>query len=121
MGRAVGLARELGLPAVAVTFDPHPDEVVRPGSHPPLLTGLRRRIELLASLGVDAVCVLRFTLELSRMSPDEFVQTALVDRLHAAHVVVGENFRFGHKAAGDVETCARWGRSTTSPPRACHW
>ncbi|ADG87788.1 riboflavin biosynthesis protein [Thermobispora bispora] len=104
VGRAVGLARELGLPAVAVTFDPHPDEVVRPGSHPPLLTGLRRRIELLASLGVDAVCVLRFTLELSRMSPDEFVQTALVDRLHAAHVVVGENFRFGHKAAGDVET-----------------
>lgn len=101
---AVAMARDLGVPSVAVTFDPHPDEVVRPGSHPPQLTALRRRTELLASLGVDAVCVLPFTLEFSRMTPDEFVQTALVDRLHAAGVVVGENFRFGHKASGDLET-----------------
>ena len=101
---AVDLARDLGVPAVAVTFDPHPDEVVRPGSHPPQLTTPHRRTELLAALGVDAVCVLPFTLEFSRMSPDEFVQTALVDRLHAAGVVVGENFRFGHKASGDIET-----------------
>jgi riboflavin kinase/FMN adenylyltransferase len=104
VARAVSMARELGLPAVVVTFEPHPDEVVRPGSHPPLLTTTRRRTELLATLGVDAVCVLPFTLEFSRMSPDEFVQTALVDRLHAAGVVVGENFRFGHKASGDLET-----------------
>ncbi|MFG1822346.1 bifunctional riboflavin kinase/FAD synthetase [Microbispora bryophytorum] len=104
VARAVEMARDLGLPAVAVTFDPHPDEVVRPGSHPPRLTTIDRRAELLFALGVDAVCVLPFTLEFSRMSPDEFVQTALVDRLHAAGVVVGENFRFGHKAAGDLET-----------------
>ncbi|GAA4581874.1 bifunctional riboflavin kinase/FAD synthetase [Planotetraspora phitsanulokensis] len=104
VSRAVDLARDLGVPAVAVTFDPHPDEVVRPGSHPPQLTTPHRRTELLAELGVDAVCVLPFTLEFSRMSPDEFVQTALVDRLHAAGVVVGENFRFGHKASGDIET-----------------
>ncbi|WP_214106386.1 bifunctional riboflavin kinase/FAD synthetase [Acrocarpospora catenulata] len=104
VGRAVALARELGVSSVAVTFDPHPDEVIRPGSHPPQLTQERRRTELLAELGVDAVLVLPFTLEFSRMSPDEFVQTALVDRLHAAGVVVGENFRFGHKAAGDLET-----------------
>ncbi|WP_285704524.1 bifunctional riboflavin kinase/FAD synthetase [Microtetraspora sp. NBRC 16547] len=104
VARTVDMAANLGLPSVAVTFDPHPDEVVRPGSHPPLLTDTRRRTELLASLGVDAVCVLPFTLEFSRMSPDEFVQTALVDRLHAAGVVVGENFRFGHKASGDVDT-----------------
>ncbi|WP_433501605.1 bifunctional riboflavin kinase/FAD synthetase [Sphaerimonospora sp. CA-214678] len=102
--QTVGMARELGLPAVVVTFDPHPDEVVRPGTHPLRLTTLHRQAELLAALGVDAVCVLPFTLEFSRMSPDEFVQTALVDRLHAAGVVVGENFRFGHKASGDVET-----------------
>jgi riboflavin kinase/FMN adenylyltransferase len=104
VARTVDLARDLGVPAVAVTFDPHPDEVVRPGSHPPQLTTPHRRTELLAALGVDAVCVLPFTLEFSRMSPDEFVQTALVDRLHAAGVVVGENFRFGHKASGDIET-----------------
>ena len=58
--------------------------------------------ELLAGLGVDAVCVLPFTLEFSRLGPDEFVQAVLVDRLHAARVVVGEDFRFGHRAAGDV-------------------
>ncbi|MBX6384009.1 MAG: bifunctional riboflavin kinase/FAD synthetase [Microbispora sp.] len=104
VARAVETARDQGLPAVAVTFDPHPDEVVRPGSHPPRLTTTDRRVELLHALGVDAVCVLPFTLEFSRMSPDEFVQTALVDRLHAAGVVVGENFRFGHKASGDLET-----------------
>jgi riboflavin kinase/FMN adenylyltransferase len=58
---------------------------------------------------VDAVCVLPFTLEFSRMTPDEFVQAVLVDRLHAAGVVVGENFRFGHKAAGNVETLRELG------------
>ncbi|MFC0861368.1 bifunctional riboflavin kinase/FAD synthetase [Sphaerimonospora cavernae] len=104
VAQTVGMARDLGLPSVVVTFDPHPDEVVRPGTHPLRLTTLHRQAELLASLGVDAVCVLPFTLEFSRMSPDEFVQTALVDRLHAAGVVVGENFRFGHKASGDLDT-----------------
>ncbi|MER7205482.1 bifunctional riboflavin kinase/FAD synthetase [Streptosporangium sp. NPDC000239] len=104
VARAVALAGRLGLPSVVVTFDPHPEEVVRPGTHPPRLTTGRHRTELLAGLGVDAVCVLPFTLDFSHMSPDEFVQTVLVDRLHAAGVVVGENFRFGHKASGDVET-----------------
>ncbi len=102
VGRAVRLAAERGLPVVVVTFDPHPDEVVRPGSHPPLLCTARRRAELLAGLGADAVCVLPFTLEFSRLNPDEFVQAVLVDRLHAAGVVVGENFRFGYRAAGNV-------------------
>ncbi|MER7129102.1 bifunctional riboflavin kinase/FAD synthetase [Streptosporangium saharense] len=104
VARAVALAGRLGFPSVVVTFDPHPEEVVRPGTHPPRLTTARHRTELLAGLGVDAVCVLPFTLDFSHMSPDEFVQTVLVDRLHAAGVVVGENFRFGHKASGDVET-----------------
>ena len=95
-------ARSLGLPVVVVTFDPHPMEVVRPGSHPPLLGAGRRRAQLLAGLGADAVCVLPFTLEFSRLGPDEFVRAVLIDGLHAARVVVGEDFRFGHKAAGDV-------------------
>ena len=84
-------------------------EVIRPGSHPPLLTTARRRSELLAALGADAVFVLPFNLEFSRLSPDEFVRVVLSERLHAAAVVVGENFRFGHKAAGDVPMLAQLG------------
>jgi riboflavin kinase / FMN adenylyltransferase len=109
VARASEVAAELGLPVVVVTFDPHPDEVVRPGTHPPLLSTARREWELLASLGVDAVLVIPFTLEFSRLGPDEFVRAVLVDRLHAARVVVGENFRFGHKAAGDVGLLAELG------------
>jgi riboflavin kinase / FMN adenylyltransferase len=102
VGRAVEAAAQLGLPVVVVTFDPHPDEVVRPGSHPPFLCSARRRAQLLAGLGADAVCVLPFTREFSQLGPDEFVRAVLVDRLHAARVVEGEDFRFGHRAAGDV-------------------
>jgi len=102
VGSAAELARERGLRSVVITFDPHPDEVVRPGTHPPLLSSTKRRIELLEGLGTDAVVVVPFTLELSKVGPDEFVQSVLVDRLHAAHVIVGEDFRFGHKAKGDV-------------------
>jgi riboflavin kinase/FMN adenylyltransferase len=94
---------------VAVTFDPHPDEVTRPGSHPPFLCSARRRAELLAGLGADAVCVLPFTLAFSRLDPDEFVRAVLVEKLHAAAVVVGEDFRFGHRATGDVPLLDRLG------------
>ncbi|RJL26566.1 bifunctional riboflavin kinase/FAD synthetase [Bailinhaonella thermotolerans] len=102
--RVAGLARELGAVSVAVTFEPHPEEVVRPGSHPVLLTAPVRRAGLLGDLGVDAVCTLPFTLEFSRLEPDEFVRTVLAEGLRATRVVVGEDFRFGHGAAGDVET-----------------
>lgn len=102
IGRAVARARELGVPAVVVTFDPHPSEVVRPGSHPPLLAMHQRRAELMAGLGVDAVLVLPFTAEFSRLTPADFVAKVLVDKLHARVVVEGPNFRFGHKAAGNV-------------------
>jgi riboflavin kinase / FMN adenylyltransferase len=109
IGRARQAASELGLPLVVVTFDPHPDEVVRPGSHPPFLCSTRRRADLLAGLGADAVCVIPFTYEFSQLGPDEFVRTVLVDRLHTARVVVGEDYRFGHKAAGDVALLAELG------------
>jgi riboflavin kinase/FMN adenylyltransferase len=109
VARAAQLGRERGLPVVAVTFDPHPDEVIRPGSHPPLLSSARRRAELLGGLGVDAVCVLPFTLEFSRLDPEEFVRAVLVERLHANAVVVGEDFRCGHKAAGDVQLISKLG------------
>jgi len=77
--------------------------VVRPGSHPPVLTPVWRKADLVEELGVDAFCVLPFTTEFSRLPADEFVHVVLVERLHAAAVVVGDNFRFGHKAAGDLE------------------
>lgn len=102
VGQAVRRAKELDLPAVLMTFDPHPSEVVRPGTHPAQLTTLRRRAELAEDLGVDVFFVLPFTVELSRMPADEFVHELLVERLHVAEVVVGDNFTFGHKAAGDV-------------------
>jgi riboflavin kinase/FMN adenylyltransferase len=102
IGHAAKLARRRGLPAVVVTFDPHPDEVIRPGSHPPMLCTVRRRTELLAGLGADAVCTLAFTREFSELSAEDFVREVLAERLHAAGVVVGENFRFGHRARGDL-------------------
>ena len=109
VGRAAQVGEQRGLPVVVITFDPHPDEVTRPGSHPPFLCSARRRAELLGGLGIDAVCVLPFTLEFSRLAPDDFVRTVLVERMHAAVVVVGEDFRFGHKAAGDVQLLAKLG------------
>jgi len=117
---AVSRAREAGLPAVVLTFDPHPSEVVRPGSHPPVLTGPRRKAELLEQLGVDGLCVLPFTVEFSRLAPDEFAHLVLVEHLQAAAVVVGENFRFGWRAAGDVALLttlgSRWGFATVGVP-----
>jgi riboflavin kinase / FMN adenylyltransferase len=110
IGRAVEKARAAGLPSVVLTFDPHPSEVVRPGTHPPMLTSNRYKAELVEALGVDVMCVLPFTVEFSRLSPDGFVHSVLVEHLHAASVVVGENFRYGHRAAGDVAALTEAGR-----------
>jgi riboflavin kinase / FMN adenylyltransferase len=109
IARTAEVAAGLGLPMVVISFDPHPAEVIRPGSHPLLLCTPARRAELLAGLGADAVWLLPFTPEFSQLTADEFVQQVLVDRLHTAAVVVGENFRFGHRAAGDVSTLATGG------------
>ncbi|WP_405776580.1 bifunctional riboflavin kinase/FAD synthetase [Streptomyces sp. NBC_00859] len=109
IGRAVRRARELGIPSVVVTFDPHPSEVVRPGSHPPLLAPHHRRAELMAELGVDAQLILPFTPEFSKLSPADFIVKVLVDKLHARSVIEGPNFRFGHKAAGNVGVLAELG------------
>jgi riboflavin kinase/FMN adenylyltransferase len=109
IGRAVQIAAERDLPLVVVTFDPHPDAVVRPGPPPLELTTSRRLAELLTGMGVAALVVLPFDVNFSKLSPDEFVHAVLSDRLHAAAVVVGENFRFGHKATGDVALLALLG------------
>jgi riboflavin kinase/FMN adenylyltransferase len=109
VARAAEIGAERGLPLVVVTFDPHPDEVVRPGSHPTRLCTARFRTELLGMLGADAVCMLPFTYEFSQLAPEEFVRVVLVDALRAAAVVIGENFRFGHRAAGNVTLLAELG------------
>jgi riboflavin kinase / FMN adenylyltransferase len=111
IGRAVERASELGIPSVVVTFDPHPSEVVRPGSHPPLLAPHHRRAELMAELGVDAVLILPFTTEFSKLSPADFIVKVLVDKLHASAVIEGPNFRFGHKAAGNVAFLSELGET----------
>ena len=110
IGHAVKRARDLGLQSVVVTFDPHPSEVVRPGSHPAVLTEPVRKADILERLGVDVLCVLPFSIEFSRLDPAEFVHLVLIEKLHAAAVVVGENFRFGYKAAGDLDLLRTLGR-----------
>jgi riboflavin kinase/FMN adenylyltransferase len=110
IGAAVARARAMRRPALLLTFDPHPAEVVRPGSHPAILTAADRKAELVAALGVDAMCVLPFTSAFSRLTPGEFTHTVLVEHLHAAQVVVGRNFTYGHRAEGDVETLTAEGR-----------
>ena len=105
----VARARELGVPAVLTTFDPHPAEVVRAGSHPAQLTTLRRRAELAEQLGIDVFLVLPFTPTVQATPAAEFVHDVLVDRLHAAAVVIGGNFRFGHGGNGTFELLAELG------------
>jgi riboflavin kinase / FMN adenylyltransferase len=108
--RALARAAELRLPAVAVTFDPMPEYVLRPDTKPPMLTTLPRRLDLLGELGLDGVYVINFTEEFSTRSPEEFVQSVLVDKLRAVDVVVGANFRFGRRAAGDAALMRDQGR-----------
>jgi riboflavin kinase / FMN adenylyltransferase len=96
---------------VAVSFDPHPMAVLRPEHAPSMLTTIATRLDLLSRSGVDATLVLPFDLAMASWSPEEFVRRVLVDALHAAAVVIGANFRFGHRAAGDVATLQEMGKA----------
>jgi riboflavin kinase/FMN adenylyltransferase len=111
LGRVAAEAAARGLPAAAVIFDRHPLAVLRPGSEPPLLTTLDAKVELLGQAGMEAVLVLAFTRELSQVGAEAFAAEVLFDALAARAVVVGENFRFGHKAAGDPALLAELGRA----------
>ncbi|HMT48791.1 bifunctional riboflavin kinase/FAD synthetase [Dietzia sp. UBA5065] len=97
---AVGSARDLGASPVLVTFDPHPVEVIRPGTHPLVLTPLERRAELAGEFGMDAVFALPFDAGMASWEPDEFVDRVLVEGLGSRSVTVGSNFTFGRRAAG---------------------
>jgi riboflavin kinase/FMN adenylyltransferase len=109
IARAVKSGRACGVPTVLMTFDPHPMEVVFPGSHPAQLTTLTRRAELAEELGIDVFLVMPFTPDFMKLSPERYVHELLVERLHVLDVVVGENFTFGKKAGGNVATLRKAG------------
>ncbi len=111
LARARAHAAELGLPVVAVTFHPHPMSVTRPGRHPKLLQTIDDRVAALASSGADSVDVVEFTADFASLSPEEFVDQVLVSGFHARYVVVGDNFRFGQRAAGDPLALEEFGKS----------
>ena len=102
LNRAKALAGDEKI--VALTFDPHPVSVFAPERAPTLLTILTDRIELLKIHNADQVAVMRFTPEFAAMSPEDFVNKILVQQLSATTVVVGKNFTYGHKAAGNIES-----------------
>jgi riboflavin kinase/FMN adenylyltransferase len=103
-------AKQQGAKSVAVTFDPHPSRILRPEAGLKLLTPTAEKIRWIGSTGVDAVLVLPFGRDLSLLSPREFAEEILKKKLKACEVHEGYNFRFGHKAAGDVNTLAEYGR-----------
>ncbi|MBV9801979.1 MAG: bifunctional riboflavin kinase/FMN adenylyltransferase, partial [Solirubrobacterales bacterium] len=96
-----------------LTFEPHPRSVVRPEAAPKLLTSLEVKAELIGALGIDELVVIPFDQGFAHQSPQEFIDHILVERLQASRVSVGENFRFGHLAAGDPGLLAADGRFET--------
>lgn len=112
LARVVNSARELEATSVVVTFDPHPAQVLAPERAPRILTPLVAKTRLIEREGIDLLMVLRFTREMSLLSPAEFAASILVGKLHAAVVHVGSNFRFGHQRAGDTSALAELGRKS---------
>jgi riboflavin kinase/FMN adenylyltransferase len=94
---------------VTLTFDPHPTTVFAPDKAPTMLTTLADRVELLKIHNADQVAVMKFNEKFAAMSPEDFVQTVLVNQLHAGTVIVGKNFTYGHKAAGNVDSLIKSG------------
>lgn len=111
IGRTVEEARARGARSVAVTFDRHPREILTPGREPRLLTAVERKASIIEELGVNALVVLEFTQEFSHWVAEEFIRSVLVEGLRVQHVVVGDNFTFGHKAMGTVSTLVDLGPS----------
>jgi riboflavin kinase/FMN adenylyltransferase len=108
--RVVALAAEQGWKPSVLTFDPHPTRVVAPDRAPRLLTSPHQRAELMEEEGIQQILILPFTAELAHLTPEDFVQQLLLDRLGARAVLVGDNFRFGYRQAGNVRVLAELGR-----------
>ena len=109
--RVLDFAREHALTPALLTFDPHPARVLAPDRAPRLLTTLEQRIKLLRAEGIEHIEVLPFTAETAKLTPEEFIKEVVAGKLSARAVVVGHNFRFGNKAAGDVRMLRELGRA----------
>ncbi|MGI8408063.1 MAG: bifunctional riboflavin kinase/FAD synthetase [Actinomycetota bacterium] len=107
--RTIDAARELGAESVVLTWDRHPAATLRPDRLPPLLSSAERKVELIEASGADVLAVLPFDTELSKQMPEAFVQDVLVRGLGLRSIFIGHDWRFGHKAAGDVGLLARLG------------
>jgi riboflavin kinase / FMN adenylyltransferase len=124
--RVVERARRDNLRSTVVTFDPHPLRVLRPNDAPGLLVTLEQRLAMIESCGIDAALVLRFDAELARLSAREFVEQIVVATLRTKAILVGENFRFGHRGAGDIALLREFGRASEgaasgAPAAACEF
>jgi riboflavin kinase/FMN adenylyltransferase len=106
----LGRARAVNALAAAVTFDPHPLKVLRPDEAPPMIFTLAQRLAGIEEAGLDAALVLRFDHQLAQLSPEDFVRGILVEQLGMRAILVGDNFRFGHRQAGDVRRLQELGR-----------
>jgi len=108
--RLVDIAREHAWKPSVLTFHPHPTRIVAPERAPQLMTSPDRRCELMQEEGVEQVLILPFTIELAQLSPEDFVRRLLVERLQVRAVLVGDNFRFGHRQAGNIRVLQELGR-----------
>lgn len=111
MRRVVALARERGYIPAILTFDPHPARVLAPDRAPKLLMTIDQRLRAMESEGIEAVFLLPFSLDFARLTPEEFAASILAKALQARMVLVGEDFRFGYKQSGNVETLRTLGQS----------
>lgn len=123
--QAANLAAKSGAVATALTFEPAPRKVLRPETAPKRLSTNDQRLEWFRAVGVEATVVMPFTVELSKISPPEFVKDILVAQLRVHTVLVGENFRFGHKQTGDARLLGELGKThgfkvITIPPVKAH-
>jgi riboflavin kinase / FMN adenylyltransferase len=110
MRRVAECARKNGWKAAALTFEPHPTRLVAPARAPRLLSTPEQRARLMLDQGLDEVLILPFTPEIAALTPEEFVRDILSGQLHARAVLVGDNFRFGNRAAGDANTLRELGK-----------
>jgi riboflavin kinase/FMN adenylyltransferase len=109
MKRISALSREQGWKAAVLTFNPHPAKVVAPDRAPKIIMTLDQRAKVMGDLGIQEVLMLPFTPEVSRWTPEQFVETVLVKAMQVRAVLVGEDFRFGHRQAGDTDVLTALG------------
>jgi riboflavin kinase/FMN adenylyltransferase len=124
MRRVRDIAEQNGWRSAVLTFDPHPSKLVAPDRAPRLLTTAEQRARLILEQGIDEVLILPFTPDIAKLTPEEFVREILVDKLKVRAVLVGDNFRFGNRAAGDAGTMEELGRNygfSTEIVRAISW